>query len=197
MSCKQLSHTLTSCHKSHQQTEDVLLSRLTAGCFVPSAGLAVAVHPVRGQPDGDMGGQPGLHAVCTAPRLPSATQALPEPPDQGSRDVGCVSPVPDGMTAQSLHMLPRSMRCVDHCAFAAQSAEFAAPQVLSWCRGRSAVQEWCKPHGHRWECKQQDDMCCCTGEAGQNTMWRVENGEAVAANACPKLFQVYTVRKSL
>ena len=32
------------------------------------------------------------------------------------------------------------------------------------------------------------------GENGPNTMWRVLNGEAPASFACPKLFQLYTVR---
>ena len=38
---------------------------------------------------------------------------------------------------------------------------------------------------------------CCAGETGANTMWRVINGEAVTPSACPKLFQVYTVRKAV
>ena len=34
----------------------------------------------------------------------------------------------------------------------------------------------------------------CAGESGWNTQWRVLNGEVVAPTACPKLFQVYSVR---
>jgi len=35
------------------------------------------------------------------------------------------------------------------------------------------------------------------GESGWNTIWRVLNGEVVAPTACPKLFQVYSVRTGL
>ena len=33
-----------------------------------------------------------------------------------------------------------------------------------------------------------------SGEAGWNTAWRILHGETIPRNACPKLFQIYTVR---
>ena len=35
------------------------------------------------------------------------------------------------------------------------------------------------------------------GEMGWHTAWRLQNGETVGPGACPKLFQVYTVRSAV
>ena len=71
----------------------------------------MAIHFVRGQPDGDMGGQQGLQPLQPAPRDPRAAPALPEPADESGRDVGYV---PESLTEPSLSVLLRS-KCCAHC----------------------------------------------------------------------------------
>ena len=56
-----------------------------------ASGSAVAVHPVRGQPDGGLGRHPGLRGNLNAPRLRCAPAAVPQPAHQSGRHVGCAA----------------------------------------------------------------------------------------------------------